>query len=171
MRRRQGSTLCEFTRFAVDPGPWSRAVVAALFHTAFIAAHRVMRCDHVLIEVNPRHAGYYERCIGFRSLGEHRCHEEVGAPAVLMQGDLHDMDASYALACAGWQQGSRPGTVYAFSREQDRDVTHRLSTVLNGLNDRQANLAGGQHGSRRSIARWRELMRSAAVQHGPTTVF
>lgn len=82
--RAQGARLAEFTRLAIDPGSSSPRVLAALFHVGYIVAHRIRRYDTLLLEVNPRHAKFYERMLGCRVIGEPRTHAGVGAPAVLL---------------------------------------------------------------------------------------
>ncbi|HNU10177.1 MAG TPA: long-chain N-acyl amino acid synthase [Rubrivivax sp.] len=86
--RRQGKTLCEFTKFAIDPISGTKRVLAALFHVAFIVAHRIHQCQIAVIEVNPRHVRYYERMLGFEIASDVRTNQNVKAPAVLLRGDL-----------------------------------------------------------------------------------
>ena len=76
--------VCEFTTLAMDHGVRSRRVLASLFNVAYIYAHRVMGCDTLLIEVNPRHVLYYERMLGFKVMAPQRHSPRVGAPAVLL---------------------------------------------------------------------------------------
>ena len=40
------------------------------------------------MEVNPRHVRYYQRCLGFRQLGEVRQCLRVDAPAVLLHQEI-----------------------------------------------------------------------------------
>lgn len=82
--RAEGHKLCEFTKLAVDPTVATKRVLAALFHVAYIVAHRIRRYDMLLIEVNPRHVRYYERMLGFQVLSEARLNTTVNAPAVLL---------------------------------------------------------------------------------------
>lgn len=77
-------TICEFTTLAMDGMVRSRRVLASLFHSAYIYAHRVMGCDNLLIEVNPRHVSYYQRMLGFDVMGPQRFNKRVNAPAVLL---------------------------------------------------------------------------------------
>ena len=44
-----------------------------------------------VIEVNPRHARYYQRTLGFRQIGELRQCQRVEAPAVLLHRRLDDL--------------------------------------------------------------------------------
>jgi hypothetical protein len=82
--RDQGHRLCEFTKLAVDPTVATKRVLAALFHVAYIVAHRIRGYDMLLIEVNPRHVRYYERMLGFKVLCGPRQNTTVNAPAVLL---------------------------------------------------------------------------------------
>lgn len=76
--------LCEFTQLALDDQAPSRPVLAALFHTAFLHAHRIRGAQMAVIEVNPRHVPYYRRMLGFQVCGETRLNPRVQAPSVLM---------------------------------------------------------------------------------------
>ena len=82
--RGQGRRLCEFTKLAVDPTVGTKRVLAALFHVAYIVAHRIRGHDMLLIEVNPRHVRYYERMLGFTIMSEERMNRTVNAAAVLL---------------------------------------------------------------------------------------
>ena len=82
--REQGHQLCEFTKLAIDPTIGSKRVLAALFHVAYIVAHRLRGYDTLVIEVNPRHVRYYERMLGLQVMGSERMNRRVRAPAVLL---------------------------------------------------------------------------------------
>ena len=86
--RSDGRRLCEFTRLAIDEGVNSRAVLGALFHTGVLYLADLHDCTDVLIEVNPRHARFYQRMLGFEQWGELRQDPQVNAPAVLLRLDL-----------------------------------------------------------------------------------
>ena len=86
--RSAGRHVCEFTKLAMEGVVRSQRVLAAMFHVAFIQAHRVRGCDNLLIEVNPRHTRYYETKLGFHRLGPERLNRRVDAPAVLLSLDL-----------------------------------------------------------------------------------
>jgi hypothetical protein len=87
--RARGLRLCEFTKLAIDGAVRSRRVLASLFHAAYIHAHPIWGMHRLLIEVNPRHVGYYRRMLGFRAMSDVRINARVDAPAVLMTLDLH----------------------------------------------------------------------------------
>ncbi len=63
--RAEGRQLAEFTKLAVDNNIHSKPLLAALFHIAYICARRIHGCTDLLIEVNPRHAAFYRRMLGF----------------------------------------------------------------------------------------------------------
>lgn len=86
--RGRGRTICEFSRFAVDPEFSSRNLLLTLFAAAHHYAHAIFAATDALIEVNPRHARFYEREFGFQQIGELRLCPRVDAPAVLMHRDL-----------------------------------------------------------------------------------
>ena len=83
--RAEGRQLAEFTKLAVDNNIHSKPLLAALFHIAYICARRIHGCTDLLIEVNPRHAAFYRRMLGFEIYGETRSDPRVGAPAQLLR--------------------------------------------------------------------------------------
>lgn len=86
--RDRGHKLCEFIKLGVDQIARSRRLLASLFHTAFLYAREIHDCDHVVVEVNPRHVEFYRRILGFEPIGPERNNPRVDAPAVLMCLDL-----------------------------------------------------------------------------------
>ncbi|MDE2396881.1 MAG: long-chain N-acyl amino acid synthase [Burkholderiales bacterium] len=82
--RREGLRVCEFTKLAIDPDTGSKRVLAALFHVAYMVAHKIRGYDVLVMEVNPRHVRYYQRMLGARVIGEQRLNRFVNAPAVLL---------------------------------------------------------------------------------------
>ena len=86
--RASGLKVCEFTKLALDDVSNSRRVLASLFHVSYIYSHLIVGCDRLVIEVNPRHVGYYRRMLGFQVLGPQRLNQRVNAPAVLLSLDL-----------------------------------------------------------------------------------
>lgn len=83
-RALSGVRLCELTKFAFDPSPESRPLLAKLFHVIFMYGTQRYNCTDLLIEVNPRHVRFYEIMLGFARVGELRTNESVGAPSQLM---------------------------------------------------------------------------------------
>ena len=88
--RSAGESVCEFSRLAVDPQFSSRAVLEALFSRSYDYAHAVFGCSDAVIEVNPRHAGFYSRRFGYARIGDEKLCPRVDAPAVLMHRRRED---------------------------------------------------------------------------------
>jgi hypothetical protein len=86
--RKADRRICEFTKLAIEASIRSKPILAALFHIAYIHARRINRCTDLVVEVNPRHVGFYERMLGFTVCGEEKIDPRVGAPAVLLRLDL-----------------------------------------------------------------------------------
>jgi hypothetical protein len=82
--RKEGCRVCEFTRLAVDELTVSKPVLAGLFHTAYLYAAAVHGYNFSVIEVNPRHVGFYRRALAFEPIGPERLNKRVNAPAVLL---------------------------------------------------------------------------------------
>lgn len=126
--RAQGRRLCEFTKLAIDPTIGTKRVLAALFHVAYIVAHRLRGFDTLLIEVNPRHMRYYERMLGCRVLGDVRINRCVDAPAVLLT-----VDFAYIMQQIG-EFGGRPECSanerslypFAFSLREETGIIARM---------------------------------------------
>jgi hypothetical protein len=88
--RRNGKKLCEFGRLAFDEGINTLEILGPLFHLGMHFARLRHGCTDMVIEVNPRHAGFYQRVFGFKVLGEERTCDRVAAPAVLLHLSLDE---------------------------------------------------------------------------------
>lgn len=86
--RAQGRRICEFSRLAVDDLEDSKKVLASLFHVAFSYSQKVQDCDDIFIEVNPRHAPFYIRMLGFERAADAKICPRVNAPAVLLRMEV-----------------------------------------------------------------------------------
>lgn len=94
--RHSGKVLCEFTQLALDSEAPSKRVLAALFHNAYLHAHRLRGAQLLVVEVNPRHVAYYRRMLGFKVCSEVRTNARVQAPAVLMCLDFTHVELQIA---------------------------------------------------------------------------
>jgi hypothetical protein len=68
----RGVRICDVTKLAVDQDIKSKNVLAALFHLSVIYGRNIHNATDFLIEVNPRHALFYQRMIGFVPWGEEK---------------------------------------------------------------------------------------------------
>lgn len=126
--RRQGCRLTEFTRLAVDPGGSSPRVLAALFHVGYIVSYRIRRYDTLLLEVNPRHARFYERMLGCQVIGEPRLHQGVNAPAVLLSARFEYIRDQIGTFGGKPEQAANARSLYpfAFSQDDEQGILERL---------------------------------------------
>ena len=129
--RTGGRRVAEFTKLAVDNNLHSKPLLAALFHIAYICARRIHRCTDLLIEVNPRHAAFYRRMLGFEPFGEERGDPRVGAPAVLLRLCLAHAQAEIArlggrIDLAACTRSLYP---YFFAAKEELSVERRLRAL------------------------------------------
>lgn len=114
--RRTSKVLCEPSRLAIDKETPVR-VLAALWHISYIYCHKIHHCTDYIIEVNPRHAGFYKRMLGFKEFGAQRMCERVNAPAILLR-----LECSYVES-----QVKRFGGLYEKSRNERSFYPHCFS--------------------------------------------
>jgi len=129
--RRDGRRVAEFTKLAVDNNMHSKPLLAALFHIAYICARRIHRCTDLLIEVNPRHATFYRRMLGFEPFGEERGDPRVGAPAVLLRLCLAHAQAEIARLGGRIELAASTRSLYPyfFSAKEELSVERRLRAL------------------------------------------
>jgi hypothetical protein len=130
--RAAGCRVCEFTRLAVDRSTASKRVLAGLFHTAYLFACKIRGYTQAVIEINPRHIGFYSRELGFEVIGPERLDARVNAPAVLL-GVSFNAIAEGLTKRAG--KHLPPGTKrslfhYGFSPNEELGVLRRLSELV-----------------------------------------
>jgi hypothetical protein len=125
--REQGRRLCEPSRLAIDKGV-SKRVFAALIHISYIYAHNIHNCTDYVIEVNPRHAMFYKRMLGFTDFAEERICTRVGAPAVLLRLELAYMGEQIRKYGGLMEQhgGERSFYPYFFPTWDEPGITDRL---------------------------------------------
>lgn len=126
--RSQGRKIAELTKLAVDESSASKSVLAALFHIAFIFAFHIHKYSDFVIEVNPRHAFFYKRMLGFDLIGEEKMCPRVGAPAVLLHLDLDYINGQ--ITRLGGVLPPPPGEKslypYGFSKQDELGIAQRL---------------------------------------------
>jgi hypothetical protein len=126
--RAKGRKIAELTKLAVDESSASKSVLAALFHIAFIYAFHIHKYTDFVIEINPRHAFFYKRMLGFNLIGSERMCPRVNAPAVLLHIDLNYIDRK--ITELGGILPPPPGEKslypYGFSKEDEMGIAQRL---------------------------------------------
>ncbi|HZP88244.1 MAG TPA: hypothetical protein VFB54_15645 [Burkholderiales bacterium] len=86
--RRDGRRVGELIRLAIEEHADWRAALDALVQSAYVVTRFMHALTDVVIEVNPRHARFYQRVFGFVTAAAERFCSRVGAPSVLMLLDL-----------------------------------------------------------------------------------
>lgn len=124
--RAQGSRICELTQFAVDPCFNSKEILASFFHLAYIFFRLIHGKSDLFIEVNPRHVGFYERTLGFRTIGEEKHCARVSAPARLLHLPLSHADAQIAQWAGKPQAGNRSLYTLFFPQDEQIGLLQRL---------------------------------------------
>lgn len=126
--RANGQRICEFTKLAIDPLAGTKRVLAALFHVAYIVAHRLRGYDTLVMEVNPRHVRYYERMLGARVLGDERLNRGVNAPAVLLVIDFDYILQQIGEFAGQPERSSQERSLYpfAFSLAEEAGIIGRM---------------------------------------------
>jgi hypothetical protein len=126
--RSDQTRLAEFTKLAVDNVVRSRAVLAAMFHIAYIYAYRIRGCTDLVIEVNPRHVRFYQAMLGFEKLGGERMDPRVSAPAILLRLDLAHAESQIAEFGGHAELASHVRSLYPlfFSSAEERGIEGRL---------------------------------------------
>lgn len=124
--RLQSRKICECTKLAVDPSHSTKEALAALMNLAIVYAFRIAHCDDMVVEVNPRHAGYYKRMLGFVQEGPQRTCDRVAAPAVLLR-----LPGTYALEQIDRYGGHQTDDTkslypYFFSWQEEEGLCARL---------------------------------------------
>jgi hypothetical protein len=127
--RAQGRRVAEVTKLAIDENIKSKRVLGSLFHIAVIYARNIHESTDFVIEVNPRHAPFYERMLGFKPLGPEKLCARVNAPAVLLVLDLDYLDKQVQRVGGTIPppRGERSFYPFFFSKMDEIGITHRLA--------------------------------------------
>jgi hypothetical protein len=127
--RAQSRRLCEPSRLAIDKDTPKR-VFAALMHISYIYSHRMHGFTDYVIEVNPRHAVFYKRMLGFQDFGPERMCSRVDAPAVLLRLECQHMADQIDKFGGLFENAGRERSFYPFffSPRDAVGIHHRLQT-------------------------------------------
>ncbi len=128
--RAEGRRLAEVSRLAIDDGGGGTYLVAGMVQVLLIYSTVIHPYTDWIIEVNPRHVGYYKRMLGFETVGDRRQCARVEAPAVLMRIRLADMLARAQVSAAGGGRKAGDKSMYAYFIDpgEAHAIAHRLLT-------------------------------------------
>jgi hypothetical protein len=127
MVRARGGTVAEITKFALDTKMTSKRFLAAMFHVAYIYVYKLWSYSDLVIEVNPAHAPFYIRMLGFEVIGGERICPRVNAPALLLWLNLVEMQKMQPIA--GHHELAKENRTlypYFFPAEEEARITERL---------------------------------------------
>lgn len=124
--RSKGVKVCELSKFAVDPQHSSKEILAALFHLTYIYASKIFNATDAVIEVNPRHSGFYQRMLGFRQIGETRICPRVNAPALLLHLELEYMHDQICFVGGCRDAKEKSLYPYFFSMNEEEGLIRKL---------------------------------------------
>jgi hypothetical protein len=124
--RRNGASLCELTGFAISERYGSSELLASLFHLLHILARYLHRVTDAVIEVNPRHALYYQRLLGFRQIGEQRHCDRVNAPAALLHIKSDFVEEQIARHAGAAEKSTRSLYPYFFPLPEAEQISRRM---------------------------------------------
>ena len=128
--RNDGRRLCEMVKFAIEDGVNSIQLLGALFHVAFIYAHRLQGCHDLLAEVTPTHAMFYRRLLHFEQFGEEKLNPRVNTRGVLLRLNLeHAAQQIQQFGGTGGAAFFKSAYAYAFSEKEERGVIERLRAI------------------------------------------
>ena len=83
--RASGRRVGELTKLAIDHNTGSKYIFAGLLHIAYIYAIRIYDYTDVVMEVVPRHVGYYMKMLGCEPLGPEKLNPRVNFPVNLLR--------------------------------------------------------------------------------------
>lgn len=129
--RKEGRSLGELSKFAVDEDLGSKELLASLLHVAYIYGGLIGGCTDAVIEILPRHKSFYERMLGFSQIGEERMNHRVHFPVILMRLDLEIL--RMRVKDVGGQGKSANGRTlypYFFSPKDERGIEERIRREL-----------------------------------------
>ena len=132
-RKAPGARLCELTKFAFDTSSPARPRLGALFHIIFIYGSMHYDCTDLFIEVNPRHARFYEAMLGFTRVGAARTNEEVDAPSQLMWLNVGAIRRQIDRHAGGDRNASRSLYAHFFSQKEEAGIYGRLAGLADAV--------------------------------------
>lgn len=127
--RAEGHAVCELTKLAIDDeNVDSKHIVAVLFHMCKIYGQNIHHATDCIIEINPGHASFYKKLLGFEDFGSEKICPRVNAPAVLLRLPLNY--AEEQITRFGGMQKSATGVrslyPFCFSKEDEIGIASRL---------------------------------------------
>ena len=135
--RDRNRKICELSKLAIDPLYSSKELLASMFNLAYICGRIIHRATDFIVEINPRHTGYYKRMLGFDQISEMRTCQRVNAPAVLLHLELDYVDAQVSRLSGLREPGERSLYSHFLTKHEEKKVANRALRRLSRLAERQ----------------------------------
>ena len=118
-----GKKLVEISRLVIDPNYRnSKEIILLLFNYLSIYAHHIKSYDSLMIQVNPRHVGYYEKLLNFQEIGQEKmCPSVQNAPAILMELPLAKYQSEVKRFSNNPSQNKKERLLYASFLKADQE--------------------------------------------------
>ena len=125
--RASGRRIGELTKLAIDHTTGSKYIFAGLLHIAYIYAIRIYDYTDVVMEVVPRHVGYYTKMLGCEELGAEKLNPRVNFPVNLLRLSRDYVDGMIS-RYGGTRLYSETRTLYPyfFSKADEDGIMERL---------------------------------------------
>ena len=128
--RSAGRKICELSKLAINPLHTSKDLLVSLFNLAYINARIINKATDFIIEVNPRHAKYYRRILGFRQISTiHTC-QRVNAPAVLLHLELDYVEAQVSYLAGSCNLKQRSLYNDFLTKQEEKRVANKIQRKL-----------------------------------------
>lgn len=137
MLRATGRKVCELSKLAIDPIYSSKELLASLFNLAYICGRIIHKATDFIIEINPRHAAYYKRMLGFDQISEIRTCQRVNAPAVLLHLNLEYVETEVSRLAGLRKSGERSLYSHFLTKAEEKKVADKAWGRLNRLAEQE----------------------------------
>lgn len=125
--RAAGRRVGELTKLAIDHNSGSKYIFAGLLHIAYIYAIRIYDYTDVVMEVVPRHVGYYTKMLGCEPLGPEKLNPRVNFPVNLLRLSRDYVDGMISrYGGVKLQNETRTLYPYFFPKADEDGITQRL---------------------------------------------
>ncbi len=128
--RAKDRKFCEISKLAFKRNSSTKKILAELFHAAYIYASFLHKATDAVIEVNPRHASFYKRMLGFRQISEQRTCPRVNAPAVLLRLGREHVNKQLISIINLDKCDEKSIYSYFLSRHEEQKVEHKLALCI-----------------------------------------
>lgn len=137
-RKNSARKVSEVSKLAIQHNSDYMKIFGLLFHTAFICAYSVHGSQDMFVEINPRHAPFYERMLGFKQVGEDQICQRVEAPVKLLHLDLENVNKQITEIINSKESNQRKILYrYSLTQQEEKNMAKGITSSLAYLPDNQ----------------------------------